>query len=128
MRRVIGVSVMVLLLMGAAYGATTITKKAGDYTVGVTLDRNPPIVGKNHVDVSVKDSMGMVITDAKVVVEYSMPAMPGMPAAHYKTDAELKGDTYKGIIEPSMSGPWNMAVKVIRGNKTGIAKLTLDVK
>lgn len=127
--RKFGMAVVVFLLMvGIVYAANTITKKAGNYTVGVTIDRNPPIAGKNNVDVSVKDSMGMVVTDAKVAVELSMAPMPGMPAASYKTNAELKGDTYKAVIEPSMSGPWNMAVKVSRGGKTDTVRLTLDVK
>jgi hypothetical protein len=124
-----GIAVAVLLLtVGVAFAANTITKKAGDYSVGVTIDKNPPIAGKNNVDVSVKDAKGMAVTDAKVVVEYSMPAMSGMPAANYKTNAELKGDTYKAVIEPSMSGSWNMAIKISRGNKTETAKYTLDVK
>ena len=110
-----GIAVVVLLLMvGVAFAANTITKKAGDYSVGVTIDKNPPIAGKNNVDVSVKDAKGMAVTDAKVVVEYSMPAMSGMPAANYKTNAELKGDTYKAVIEPSMAGGWNMAIKISR--------------
>jgi hypothetical protein len=94
----------------------------------VTMDKNPPITGKNNVDVAVTDKSGKAVTDAKVVVEYSMPAMAGMPAANYKANAELKGDVYKAVIEPSMAGGWNMAVKVSRGGKTDTAKYTLDVK
>jgi hypothetical protein len=121
-------SLIVVSMIGAAFGANTITKKAGDYTIGVTIDKNPPITGKNNMDVSVKDSMGGVVTDAKVVVEYSMPAMSGMPAMNYKSKAELKGDAYKAVIEPSMSGSWNVAIKISRGGKTETAKYTLDVK
>jgi hypothetical protein len=122
------VAVALLLMVGVAFAANTITKKAGNYTVGVTIDRNPPVVGKNSVDISVKDSMNTAVIDAKVAVEYSMPAMPGMPAMSYKTNAELKGNMYKAVIEPSMSGPWNMAITISRGGKTNTAKLTLDVK
>ena len=86
------------------------------------------MVGKNNVDILVKDKTGKAVTDAKVVVELSMAPMPGMPAANYKSKAELKGDRYKAVIEPSMSGPWNMAVKVTRGEKTDTAKLAIDVK
>lgn len=128
MRRLTIVVVMLSLLVGVAYAANTITKKAGDYTVDVTIDKNPPVVGKNNVVIGVKDKTGKAVTDAKVVVELSMAPMPGMPAANYKSNAEVKGDRYKAVIEPSMSGPWNMAVKITRGGKTDTAKLTIDVK
>jgi nitrogen fixation protein FixH len=104
------------------------TKKAGDYTVDVTMDRNPPVTGKNSVEVRVKDKAGKAVTDAKVTVEYSMPAMSGMPAMNYKSDAELKGETYRTVISPSMAGSWNVAIKVARGGKTDTARLTIDVK
>jgi hypothetical protein len=125
----VGIVGMVLVVMvGMAFAANTITKKAGDYTLAVTIDKNPPITGKNNVDISLKDSAGKAITDAKVTVELSMAAMPGMPAANYKSSAELKGDAYKAVIEPSMSGAWNMAIKIARGGKTETAKFALDVK
>jgi hypothetical protein len=78
--------------------------------------------------VVVKDKAGKTVTDAKVVVEYSMPAMPGMPAMNYKSDAALKGEQYKAVIEPSMAGSWNIAIRINRGGKTDTAKLTIDVK
>jgi hypothetical protein len=122
------VSILVAVTISAAFGASTLTKKAGDYTVGLTMEKNPPVMGKNNVDVSVKDAAGAAVIDAKVVVEYSMPAMSGMPAMNYKANADLKGDTYKAVIEPSMSGSWNVAVKISRGGKTETAKYTMDVK
>ena len=122
------VCIVVAVTIGAAFAADTLTKKAGDYTVGLTMEKNPPVMGKNNVDVSVKDPAGAAVTDAKVVVEYSMPAMSGMPAMNYKANADLKGDTYKAVIEPSMSGSWNVAVKISRGGKTETAKYTMDVK
>jgi hypothetical protein len=128
MKKFIMAVAVLLLMVGVVYGANTITKKAGDYTVQVATDKNPPITGKNNVDVTITDKSGKAVTDAKVVVEYSMPAMAGMPAANYKANAELKGDTYKAVIEPSMAGGWNMAVRISRGGKTETAKYTLDVK
>jgi len=120
--------IMFFLMVGFVQAANTITKNAGDYTVSIAMEKNPPIVGKNNVDVNVKDKGGKAVDDAKVVVEYSMPAMTGMPAMNYKANATLSGDTYKCVIEPSMSGSWNIAVKISRGGKTETAKLTVDVK
>lgn len=128
MSKITTAAIIVFLAVGVAFAANTITKKAGDDTVAVTIDKNPPITGKNNVDVSIKDSKGTPVIDAKVVVEYSMPAMSGMPAMNYKANAELQGQSYRAVIEPSMSGSWNVAIKISRGGKTETAKLTLDVK
>ena len=129
MKRFTILMVMVLLLAGTVYAKDyEVTKKAGDLTVDVKIDKNPPISGTNNMDVAVKDAGGKAITDAKVVVEYSMPAMPGMPAMNYKTDAQLKGNTYKAAMNLSMSGSWNISIKVTRANKTQTAKFTIDAK
>lgn len=129
MKRLAVVTLILLLIAGIAYAKDyEVTKKAGEYNVGVKIDKNPPIVGDNNVKIEIKDTSGKYITDAKVVFEYSMPPMPGMPAAHYKTDAELKGNEYKTTMKPSMSGSWNVAVKITRAGKTSTMKFTVDAK
>ena len=96
MKRVMVMIVAMLLVAGIAYAKDyEVTKKAGEYNVIVKIDKNPPVVGDNNMKIDIKDASGKNVTDAKVKVEYSMPAMPGMPAMNYKTDAELKGNTYK---------------------------------
>ena len=105
-----------------------VKKKAGDYDVEAKIDRNPPVVGDNHITVEVKDAAGKYVTDAKVVVDYSMPAMPGMPPMNYKTDAELKGNAYKATMNLSMSGPWNIAIKVTKAGRTSTAKFNIDAR
>ena len=126
----LGLVVFVLLLVaGIAYAKDyEVKKKAGEYDVEVKIDRNPPVVGDNHVKIEIKDSSGKYVSDAKVVIDYSMPAMPGMPAMNYKTDAELKGDEYKAKMNLSMSGSWNIAVKITRAGKTSTMKFTVDAK
>ncbi len=103
-------------------------KKAGDMDVKVTLKQNPPIVGNNDMVVEIKDSSGKAVTDAKVVVNYSMPAMPGMPPMNYKTDAMLHGNQYHARMNLSMAGPWNIEVRISRAGKTTSAKFNVDAK
>ena len=121
---------LVFLVLGSVVYAKDyeVTKKAGDLTVDVRIDRNPPVAGPNNMEIAVKDSAGKPVTDAKVVVEYSMPAMPGMPAMNYNSEAQLKGSTYKAGINPSMAGSWNVAIKVTRAGKSETAKFTIDAK
>ncbi|MEK6745321.1 MAG: FixH family protein [Nitrospirota bacterium] len=129
MKKFIAVAVVVFLAAGVAYAKNyEVSKKAGEFDVVVTIDKNPPVTGDNGVTVSVKDARGAVVKDAKVVVDYSMPAMPGMPAMNYKADAVQKGDEYKAVMNLSMAGSWNIAVKINAGGKNGNMKFTVDAK
>ena len=129
MKRVLIILTSLLLLCGVAYAKDyEIKKKAGDYDVEIKIDKNPPVVGKNNMEIEIKDKSGKYVTDAKVNVEYSMPAMQGMPAMDYKADAELKGEEYKTTMDISMSGSWNIVIKITRGDKTSKAKFSIDAQ
>ncbi|MEK6621758.1 MAG: FixH family protein [Planctomycetota bacterium] len=129
MKRLVLAVMAVLLVAGTAVAKDyEVTKKAGDYTVVVKMDRNPPITGDNNLSVAIKDAAGAEVKDAKVAVEYSMAAMPGMPAVKVKTDTELKGGEYKAKLNFSMAGGWSIAAKIIRGGKTVQAKFSVDVR
>jgi hypothetical protein len=128
MYKSVAIIAIFLLTAGTAFAANTISKKSGDYAVDFTTDKNPPVMGKNNVTIVVKDKGGATVTDAKVVVEYSMPAMSGMPPMNYKSAADLKSDKYAAVVEPSMAGAWNVAVKITRGGTTETVKFTMDVK
>ncbi len=129
MKRLAVLMLVVLMVAGVAYAKDyEVSKKAGEYTVDVKIDKNPPVAGNNNMDITVKDSGGKMVTDAKVVVEYSMPAMTGMPAMNYKADAALKGETYKATMNLSMAGSWNVTVKITRADKIQSAKFTVDAK
>jgi hypothetical protein len=121
---------MVLFLMtGVAYAKDyEVNKKAGDYNLLIKIDKNPPIAGENNLEIAITDASGKAITDAKVLLNYSMPAMAGMPAANYKTDAEPKGTVYKAKANYSMSGSWNNEIRITRGGKTVSVRFTIDAK
>jgi hypothetical protein len=122
-------AMLLFLVAGIAFARDyEVTKKAGEYDVVVKIDKNPPVVGDNNVKVALKDASGKAVTDAKVLIDYSMPAMPGMPAMNYKTDAELKGSEYAAKMDLSMSGSWNIAIKITKGGKSSTAKFTVDAK
>jgi len=119
----------VLFAIGVAYGKELeVKKKAGQYDVEITMDKNPPVVGDNNIEIEIKDPSGQYVTDAKVTVEYSMPAMPGMPPMNYKEEAAPKGNEYKAKLNLSMSGSWNIAVKIRRAEKTETVKFNVDAK
>jgi len=105
-----------------------VSKKAGDLTVVIKIDKNPPVAGKNNIEIAIIDASNKAVTDAKVVVAYSMPPMPGMAPMNYKTDTELKGNVYKAQINYSMAGSWNNEVRITRSGKTVSTRFTVDAK
>jgi len=124
----VGVVSMIFMVGTAFAGEYAVQKKAGDYTVDIRMDKNPPVVGANQVEVAVKDKAGKAVTDAKVQVIASMPAMPGMPAMENKADAKIDGGKYKAKIDLPMWGSWNMSVRITQGGKTSTAKWTVDAR
>ena len=129
MKRLTLIICVLFLAVGLAYAKDyEMTKKAGEYMVLVTIDKNPPVTGKNNVAVGIKDGAGKDVTDATVAIDYVMPAMPGMPAMSYKAGTNLKDKRYVATVDFSMPGPWSVAVKITRGGKTQSVKLNVDVK
>ena len=100
---------------------------AGDYLVDIKMDKGPPVVGANNIEIVVTDKGGKAVTDAKVLVTASMPAMPGMPAVENKAKAKPDGGKYKAEIDLSKGGSWNVSVLIVQGGKTSTAKFTVDV-
>jgi hypothetical protein len=128
MKRVTVVLAILFLACGLAFAKDyTVTKKAGTYTVLVRMDKNPPVTGENNIEISIQDAAGADVVDAVVIVEYSMPAMPGMPAMNYKTKTEAKKKKYMATVNFSMSGAWNINVKITRAGKTQSVKFNVDV-
>jgi hypothetical protein len=54
--------------------------------------------------------------------------MPGMPAMNYKANAVLSGNTYAAKLDFSMSGAWNVTVKITKGGKTSTVKFNVDAQ
>jgi hypothetical protein len=123
------IAILILLLtVGIAYAkAYEVNKKAGEYSVQIKMDKNPPSVGMNNMEIVVADKTGKPLKDAKVLVDYGMPAMPGMPAMAYKADAMNHGDQYHAVLNISMKGPWYVTIKITSQGKTVSTKFTFDV-
>jgi hypothetical protein len=103
-------------------------KKTGNLIVEMKIDRNPPVVDKNNMTLGIKDTGGKNITDAKVIVNYYMPPMRGMPPMNYRTAAQLQGSEYGAVMDLIMAGPWNIIVKISRAGKTSSVVFSIDVR
>ncbi len=124
------VSILILLFIaGTAYSkGYEIKKSFGEYKAEVKIDRSPPIVGDNHIEIEVKDASGKPVTDAKILVNYYMPPMPRMAPMNYIADAKLTGEKYKARMNFIMSGPWIIAIKINHGGKISTAKFSVDAQ
>ena len=131
MKRIIAIvaAMVFLIALSQAYAKDyEISKKSGDYNIQVKIDKNPPAAGRNQMEVAIKDNAAKDITDAAVTVDYGMPAMPGMGAMNYKTNAELKAGKYSAALDFSMSGAWFVNIRINKAGKTQTVKLNIDVK
>jgi len=124
------VSILILLLIaGTAYSrGYEIKKSFGQYEAEVKIDRSPPVVGDNHIEIEIKDARGKPVTDAKILVNYYMPPMPRMAPMNYITDAKLKGEKYRAKMNFIMSGPWIIAIKINLGGKISTAKFNVEAQ
>jgi Cu(I)/Ag(I) efflux system membrane fusion protein len=118
-------------LVGCGQGAAP----AGDASAGtvippgevsdglvVTLgtEPNPPKKGENAIRVTVTRSDGSPVSAGTVTAVFSMPAMPSMNMPEMRSDAALQhegGGRYQGTGQLSMSGTWNLTIRVAEGDK-----------
>jgi hypothetical protein len=122
------VLLILCFLTGTSDAASLVdSKMAGDYVVAIQIDRNPPILGVNNLEVEIRRADGATVTDAKVLINYYMPPMPRMAPMNYKVDAPFKGDRYRAKMHFIMEGPWYIAVKINYSGKTTTAKFNVNV-
>jgi hypothetical protein len=120
---------LILFSTGVAHSRDfKLRKKTANFTLEMKIDRNPPVVDKNRVTLEIRDNDGKNITDAKVIVNYYMPPMPGMPPMNYNTAAQLQGNEYTAIMDLIMAGPWNIIVRISRAGKTSSVVFNIDVR
>jgi len=103
-------------------------KTTGEYSAELRINRNPPVLGDNHIEIEIKDAAGKSVTDARVLVNYYMPPMPRMAPMNYRTDAQLKKASYRATMNLIMSGPWVIAIIITRDGKTKTAKFNVDAQ
>ncbi|HVP80619.1 MAG TPA: FixH family protein [Thermodesulfobacteriota bacterium] len=129
MRKIFSLILVLAFISGIAFARGYEAKKmVGEYEAEVRIDRSPPVVGDNNIEIEIRDCGGNCIKDAKVLVNYYMPPMPRMAPMNYITDAKLKGEKYRAKMNFIMSGPWIIAIKINLGGKISTAKFNVDAQ
>jgi hypothetical protein len=121
--------ILFLSIAGVGYArGLEIEKKIDLYNVTIKLEKHPPVLGDNPIEIELKDASGNLVADAKVLVNYYMPPMPRMVPMNYRTDAQLSRGRYKATMNIIMSGPWIIRILITRGEKTSVVKVNVDAQ
>ena len=119
---------ILLFSVGTAHSrGLEVRQKAGDYDVEIKMDRNPPIVGDNHIEIEIKNG-GKPVTDANVLINYYMPPMPRMAPMNYRIDAKPKKEKYQATMNFIMAGPWYISVIINHAGKISRTKVNVDAQ
>jgi len=102
-------------------------KNVGGYEVVLRIDKNPPVLGDNQIEVEIRDATGKPVKDAEVLINYYMPPMPRMAPMNYKVAAKLNGENYRAKMVLIMSGPWAIVTKIYHQGKRHTLKVSIDV-
>ena len=92
--------------------------ESGGVSIGVAITPDPPRSGENAIEMTIRGADGSPLADAAVTAVFSMPAMPSMNMPAMRSDATLAhvGESiYRGTVQLSMGGTWNVVVTVTRG-------------
>ena len=129
MKRIILVLMGLFLSVGLAYGMDyEVMKKAGDYTVQVKIDRNPPIVGDNNMMIWLKDAAGNDVKGATMMVDYSKPTKFWKSAKKYNSYASPHENNYHAILAIPTQGPWDVTINIHHRGKSVSTEFRIDVK
>lgn len=125
---------VLLLLFGVIFLTGTlqasqyeIVKGVDDLKIKVVMDNTPAMTGEKSLNIHLSDAEGNQVTKAKVKVDYSMSPMGNMPPMIYKARAKFDGDGYQAKINLSMSGDWNIVIKIKRPGKS-LARMEFQIK
>ena len=108
------IALLAIALSISLLQATAFEKTAKYRTTSVHISADKPLsTGSNNLIFDVIQDT-KVTKNAKVSVRAFMPAMPGMPAMEYKTDAkDLGNGKYGANINLSMGGTWQLHIFII---------------
>ena len=123
---------LILLILAAGGAACAkgleLQKKSADYAVEIRLDRNPPIVGDNEMEVYIKDARGQFLQGQSPSVNYYMLPMPRMAPMNYTVGTKPYKHYYRVSLNFIMSGPWVIAIKIPAPGRTRTIKFNIDVQ
>jgi len=89
-------------------------------SVEITTNPSPPRKGSNEMLITVRDSSGRQVTDAKVSVVFFMSAMPGMGMSTMRVEANAtpkENGAYAATVNLESGGTWSVNVTADKNGK-----------
>ncbi len=112
-------------------GAQT-TGSAPALDIAFRVQPDPPKVGENTFDVTLKDDKGQPVADADVAIQLFMAAMPSMNMPASRNEVKLQpagGGVYRATGELTVAGRWDATIVVSRqGRKLGTKQLSVTTR
>jgi hypothetical protein len=105
-----------------------VTKKTGDYSVQVKMDRNPPVVGTNNMIIWLKDATGKDVKGASMTVDYSKSTKFWKSAKKYNSWAQPHENNYHAVLAIPTQGPWDVTINIHHKGKSISTEFRIDVK
>jgi hypothetical protein len=130
MKRIILIFTVLFLSVGLAYGVDyEVIKKAGDYTVQVKIDRNPPAVGDNNMIIWLKDAAGKDVKGASMNVDYSKSTKKFWKSAKkYNSWAQPHESNHHAVLAIPTQGSWDVTINIHHKGKSVSTEFRIDVK
>lgn len=100
-------------------------------TLKLVLKPDPPVLGKQELEIKVFDGKGKESSSAKVDMQAIMPEMQGMSAMTSKGKMEKKSSgVFDAKFNLSMEGTWYLKISVDENGKTEnfIYEITTGIK
>jgi Cu(I)/Ag(I) efflux system membrane fusion protein/cobalt-zinc-cadmium efflux system membrane fusion protein len=89
-------------------------------TIELRTKPDPPRKGSNELFLTVRDSSGKLVSDARVTAVFFMPAMPAMGMAAMRVSVEAKpagNGVYTAAVHLDSGGTWSVTALAARGGK-----------
>jgi Cu(I)/Ag(I) efflux system membrane fusion protein len=104
------------------------TTSAGDLTIHLALQPDPPTTGDNRLLVNVRDSGGKPVEGARLSFQYSMAAMGSMPEMKGGgTSQSLGNGRYSVSYRLQMNGDWTLTLAIeAAGHPPAQVRLTVS--
>ncbi len=104
-----------LFMTGAAQAA--VTQKVDGLTISLATRMDKLSMGVTQLAVTIVDSSGREVTDARVKVGYGMTAMKHMAKMRYRSPAGYADGAYNAKLNINMGGSWYITVTVLLPSK-----------
>jgi Cu(I)/Ag(I) efflux system membrane fusion protein len=102
-----------LFLSQAVEAAEAQKVSAGDLTVRLQIDPDPPQSGQNRLTVALTDASGRPVDGARLTFVWDMPAMGAMPEMKGNGTVSAKGSGGYVVSYPlSMNGDWSLTLSI----------------